>query len=511
MFAYILSNLAGLIRQMMVSNTFGTSQQLDAFYAAVTVPDFLFNLLAGGALASAFIPIFTDLLKQRTTKEAFSLASAVVSLILLFLGSGSILTTFFAPQVVGKVLFVLKPELDPQTMNLSVDLLRIILIAPTIFGVSGIVMGILNTHQKFLVPALAPVANWLGWILGILLFVPSMGIYGLAWGYVLGAIFHLGIQLPSLAKLPDFELTLPSQLFGKDVIQVLKLVGPRLFGVGAVQVNFLVNTMLAASLAEGSLSAINVGRMVMTMPLFVIAQAIATAALPTFSALVAKEQKEEMVKALVSTLRGVLFLSLPASVGLIAMRSPITEVLFQRGNFDSHSTELVSWAILWYTAGLVGHALVEILSRAFYALHDTKTPVSIGIGAMGLNVAFSFLFVWWFEKVGWMPHGGLALANSLATAIEAVILVIAIRKPLGTLDMGLFLRGVIQFSLASVIMGVAVWGWIAFSAGYGALAQTIGAMIAGVGVYGIAVILMKNGEAVQLLNFALRRLGMGQV
>ena len=130
---------------------------------------------------------------------------------------------------------------------------------------------------------------------------------------------------------------------------------------------------------------------------------------------------------------------------------------------------------------------------------------------MGLNVAFSFLFVWWFEKVGWMPHGGLALANSLATAIEAVILVIAIRKPLGTLDMGLFLRGVIQFSLASVIMGVAVWGWIAFSAGYGALAQTIGAMIAGVGVYGIAVILMKNGEAVQLLNFALRRLGMGRV
>ena len=123
MFAYILSNLAGLIRQMMVSNTFGTSQQLDAFYAAVTVPDFLFNLLAGGALASAFIPIFTDLLKQRTTKEAFSLASAVVSLILLFLGSGSILTTFFAPQVVSKVLFVFRPELDPLTRDLSIDLL----------------------------------------------------------------------------------------------------------------------------------------------------------------------------------------------------------------------------------------------------------------------------------------------------------------------------------------------------------------------------------------------------
>lgn len=494
MFAYVLSNLVGLIRQVLVSNTFGTNSQLDAFYAAVTIPDLLFNLLAGGALASAFIPIFTDVLKKENSRLAFNLFSSIVSLILLVLGIGSLITVYFAPTIVSKVIFVFQPNLDSGLLQLTINLLSIIMIAPTIFGISGIVMGVLNTHQKFLIPALAPVVNWLGWIIGIVFIVPTQGIFGLAWGYVIGACLHLLVQIPVLLSLEKITIPTPKDLMNNKVIQILKLMGPRLFGVGAVQINFLINTMLATSLGEGSLSAINIGRMIMTMPLFVIAQAIATAALPTFSAQVAKNEKADMVHSLTATLRGVLVLSIPASIGLIILRNPITAILFQRGKFDAHSTELVAWAILWYTAGLVGHAIVEILSRAFYALHDTKTPVTIGILAMGLNVVLSFVFVALFTKMSWMPHGGLALANSLATAIEAGFLLYYIRKHLGGIEIKALGVSFFQFTLASLLMVLCIYGWQLFSAGYGDWIEVLGGVVFGAIAYLFGLILLRIPE-----------------
>src|SRR5215216_5361108 len=175
MFAFILSNLVGLLRQMLVSRIFGTSQDMDAFNAAVTFPDFLFSLLAGGALASAFLPTFTGFLATEKRDDAWRLASAVINLVILILSAASGLAAVFAPALVRHVIFVFKPELDPALQSLTVDLLRIILIAPTIFGVSGLLMSILNTHQRFWLPALAPVFNWMGWILGIFFLVPRLG------------------------------------------------------------------------------------------------------------------------------------------------------------------------------------------------------------------------------------------------------------------------------------------------------------------------------------------------
>ena len=291
MIAFVLSNVIGLVRQILVSRTFGTNQALDAFYAAATFPDLLFSLLAGGALASAFVPTFTGFLAKENREEAWRLASSVTNLVILILSLVSGLAALFAPTLVRHVLFVLKPELDSSLQSMTVDLLRIILIAPTIFGVSGLLMSILNTHQKFWLPALAPVFNWIGWIIGIIFLVPTMGIYGLAWGYVIGALLHLVIQLPGILQLPGRNYV-PALGFGNPAIQeVARLMAPRLLGVAAVQINFVINAMIASGQSEGSLSAINVARMLMTMPLFVIAQAIATAALPTFSAQVARGER----------------------------------------------------------------------------------------------------------------------------------------------------------------------------------------------------------------------------
>jgi putative peptidoglycan lipid II flippase len=180
-------------------------------------------------------------------------------------------------------------------------------------------------------------------------------------------------------------------------------------------------------------------------------------------------------------------------------------MLFERGNFDARSTEMVSWALLWYMAGLVGHAAVEILSRAFYALHDTKTPVSVGIAAMGLNAIFSFGFAALFAALGWMPHGGLALANSLATAIEAVILFSLIRRQLNGINGADIARGVLQFGLAALAMGISIALWMRFSSSLNVWVVGLGGVALGGTIYGLSVVLLKVPEVQLLLNSIKRR------
>lgn len=505
MLAFIMSNLVGLIRQILVARAFGTGASLDAFYTAATLPDLLFNLMAGGALASAFIPTFTGFLSKENREGAWRLASSVMNISGLASAFFSGLSALFAPQLV-ELLFILKPDLDPALKTLTTDLLRIILIAPAIFGISGLCMAILNTHQKFLMPALAPVFNWIGWIIGIVLLVPKIGIYGLAWGYVLGALMHLGIQIPGLWKLTG-QRYFPILGFNDPAVHdVARLMGPRLLGVMAVQVNFVINVMIAQGLGVGSVTAINNARMVMTMPLFVIAQSIATAALPTFAMQVSRGELSDMRSSLAATLRGIFLLSIPSTLGLILLRQPLVAALFQRGAFDANSTEMVSWALMWYTAGLVGHSVVEILSRAFYALHDTKTPVIVGTIAMGLNVLFSFAFAKLFEQIGWLPHGGLALANSFATALEAIVLFVVMRKRLNGIEGSHILRGVIPSIIAALAMSFSIFGWLYFGKDFNLwIISLVGVMIGGI-VYFVALWILRVPELQLAINGVLRRL-----
>jgi len=456
MAAFVLSNLVGLVRQILITSAFGTDAALDAFNAAARLPEVLFSLVAGGALGSAFIPTFTSFLEKKKRAEAWQLASAISNLVTLVLIALCALAWLFAPQLVGKILV---PHFSNAQQALTVSLLRIQLLTPILFGVSGLLMGILNAHQNFLLPALAPSLYWLGMIFGVIFFAPSMGIYGLAWGAVLGAALHLGVQLPGLVKLrPTYQPLLGLHL--ASVRNVGKLMAPRLLGVAAVQINFLVNTIVASGLPTGSLTAIVVAFQVMTMPQVVIAQAIAIAALPTFSAQVARGKLGELRSSLASTLRGIVFLALPASLGLILLREPIVAVLFQRGEFGPDDTQLVAWALLWYAAGLLGHSVVEIASRAFYALHDTRTPVLVGTGAMALNVVLSLTLPALFLSRGWMPHGGLALSNSVATFLEMLALLYLMRRRLGGLQETKLVSGLGQAAVASAAMGFALWLWI---------------------------------------------------
>jgi len=501
MLAFALSNLIGLARQILISHAFGTDRSIDAFYAASTYPNLIFNLVAGGALSSAFIPTFTGLLAKNERASAWKLASSISNLILLVLSILSIVSEFLAPQIIK---YILAPNFQPDQQQLAASLLRILLISPAIFGVSGLLMGILNAHQRFLLPALAPSMYWIGMIFGLIFLVPSMGVYGLAWGAALGSILHLAVQIPDLLKLPYRHYLPTLGLDSPMVREVGRLMIPRILGVAIVQLNFVINVIIASGLPEGSISAINYAWQVMTMPQVVIAQAIAIAALPTFSAQIARGDPQGMRGSLAATLRGVVFLSLPASLGLILLREPLITILFKRGSFDAQSVNLVSWALLWYAAGLIGHNVVEILSRAFYAFHDTKTPVFVGTAAMTLNIAFSFTFSFLFSRVGWMPHGGLALANSLATALEMTTLYLFMRNKLKGLEGRNIWRGFIQAALGTLVMSLVVLIWSHFMGSIWIIGLG-GVMIGGL-CYGISLWVMKVPEFTTALSGIARRL-----
>lgn len=454
MVAFVLSNLVGLFAKTLTARTFGTGIESNAFFAANRFSEILFNLVAGGALGSAFIPVFTSLLVRQDRKAAWRMASAISNLVSFVLLILSLLAILFAKQIVH---YVLAPGFSFEEEMLTVQLLRIQVLSSVIFGLSGLVMGILNSHQHFLLPAIAPAMYQIGWIAGIYLLVPHMGIYGLAWGVVLGALLHLIVQIPALFRLPERRYHLTFGIEMPEVRDVGRLMAPRLLGVAVVQLNFLLNTILASYQPEGSITAISLAFPLMTMPEAAIAQSIAIAALPTFAAQVARQELAQMRSSLASSIRAAMVLAIPAMVGLIVLRVPIVTVLYQGQAFDAESTQLVAWALLWYALGLVSHSVVEIVSRAFYALHDTKTPVIVGVGAMSLNLVFSFVFSLLFDQIGWMPHGGLALANTVATSLEATILIWLMKKRLNGLEDRKTLISFFKAAFGALLMGGVVW------------------------------------------------------
>ena len=508
MAAIVLGQIFGLVAKSLQANAFGTAAESDAFIAANRFSEILFNLVAGGALASAFVPTFTGLLAQADSKSAWKLVSAVANWVTLVLTSLAVLAAIFAPQVVRYVLAPGWSVAGPEKEALAVQLLRIQLPSAVIFGLSGLVMGILNANQYFLYSALAPLMYQLGWIFGLVVLVPRMGVYGLAWGVVLGALLHLGLQLPVLFRLAGRRYLPTLGLDYPPLHEVMRLMGPRLVSVAVVQLNFLVNTNLATDpkMPEGSLTGIAFAFPLMIMPLAAIAQSIATAALPTFSAQVARGRLDELRSSLGATLRGVLLLSIPASLGLILLRVPLVRIIYERGEFTAHSTELVAWALLWYAAGLVGHSVLEVVTRAFFALKDTRTPTIVTTVAMGLNLVLSLLLSALFSAIGWLPHGGLALANSLATFLEVSVLLVLLRRKAGGLGGRPVLAAVGQAGLAAFGMGITLLGWMALTTGRSAWLVALGGVVLGGLVYGLLLLALRVSELYWAIGFVGRNI-----
>lgn len=429
--SFVLSGSLGLLRGVIIGAVFGVGSALDAFYAAYRLPEMLFTLVAGGALGSAFIPVFSRYLTQGESENAWRLARATLTLVTLIALALSLGAALIAFPLADRLLV---PQASAAQKQLTAELMQIMLITVAIFSASGLIMAILNANQRFLAPALAPSMNNVGLIVGALLLAPQMGVHGLAWGAVMGAALHLIVQLPALRPFAA-RLRPDGTLIAAGIGEIVRLMLPRLIGMAAVQLNFVVNIILASAMPEGSLAALSLAFTLMFVVLGVVAQSAGTAIFPTLSLYGARGDLERFRRTLAEALRGVLFIALPATGGLIALAQPLVSVLFERGAWSRTDTVATAWALSFFAAGLAAFALQELLARAFYALRNTVAPVAVAVGGLLLNVALSLLLIQVVRgpEPGQGAHGGLALANALATLVESIVLWLWLRHKLGGL------------------------------------------------------------------------------
>ncbi len=463
---FLASGAFGFVRVAIVSAQFGTSEALDAFYAAQRIPELVFTLVAGGALGSSFIPVYARR-REQDSAAAWAFASAVMTLSALAAGALGLLVALLAEPITAHVLL---PSRDAETQALTANMMRLMMVTPFIFSISGLVMGILQSHGLFFLPSVAVSMNSLGIIIGALLIAPvlppldgvgqvgSSNVYGLAYGAVLSAVLHLAVQVRGLVTLKARLRFLPDWRM-EGVLTVLKLMLPRTLGLAVVQINFVVNIILASGMAAGSLTALNTAFLLLFFVLGVIGQSIGAAVFPTLAALRAAGDWAGFEARLMLAVRGVVFLALPASVFLVLLPEPLV-TLFERGAWSDESTRATAWALAFYATGIVGFALLEVLSRAFYALEDTWTPVLVGTGAMVSNILLSLLFV----RVIGTPDdltrgafGGLALANALTTNVEAGVLAWLLRRRLGSFGGRTLWAGLARMVAAAAGMAGVLW------------------------------------------------------
>lgn len=418
-----LGKLTGLFRARLVSAEFGTGNAYDAFTAANQLPEVFVTLISGGALAAAFIPVYSAYLTSQRSKDAASLANSILTLVIAVLGTVSALGIVLAPWLASNVLV---PDFSPAQQALTASLMRIILLQTTLFGVSGVLSSILNAHQHFALPALAPVALDIGYIFGLLFLVPELGIAGLAWGTVLGGILHILIQVPALIH---FKFRYSIQIVGKlaGVREVVWLMFPRIVTLGSVQIADLFIIRLASGLTTGSTSAYFIGYQLMQLPETLLGTAIAVVVFPTMAELYNAGDLATLKSLSMNALRIIWTLTIPAAVALVLLGEPAIQFLLEDGAFTDESTQLVYGILLFFSFRVIAESSLEILARLFYAQHNTRTPMFVALGWLMLNVTLAF------PLANVYGAQGLALASTIAFTTQSVILFVLNRLHLGYL------------------------------------------------------------------------------
>ncbi|HKY50429.1 MAG TPA: murein biosynthesis integral membrane protein MurJ [Candidatus Limnocylindria bacterium] len=495
--ALIASRILGWLRLSVIGATYGQTAELDAFWAAFRIPDAIFNLLVAGALSSAFIPVFAGYLAKEREREAWHVASSVMNVLVLALVALSGVMWLAAPWLIP----TLTPFPDRAQQELAIELSRIMLLSPIFMGLSSLVTGVLQSYRQFLAGALAPLVYNGVQILFALFAEPFIGIHALAIGVVAGAAMMFLVQLPELT----FRRTQYKFAFDvghSGVREIFALAGPRTLSLGAVQIVFFVDTFLASQMENGALSALTYAFQLMLLPLGVFSIAISAAVFPALSQYASLGQAARMRDALQQAIRWILFLTLPTAILMVVLRRPIVNLLFQYGEFGAEAREAVQAAFLFYSLGLAGHALVQILARAYYASRDTTTPVALTLISIGVNVVLAVALA---PRFG---INGLALANSVATLAEATLL-LALLAPRARLRLvGLGYTTLKQIT-ASLFMGVAMFLFIRFTNIPFDLAldppkpllfvQTLLAAAFGIGVYLLAAWAIRIGELQEVI------------
>ena len=456
---FTLDKGLGFIRQIIIGRQFGVSAELDAFNAANNLPDLLFALISGGALALALIPVLSEVLERQGRPPMWELFSRIGNWAFLLTGGLALVIAVLAGPIVRSELGI-APGFTPELQTLVVSLMRLNLIATLIFSLSGLVMAGLQSNQHFLLPAMAPVLYDVGQIFGALVLAPTesivvgplrlpaagMGVHGLVYGVILGACLHLAIQVPGLLR---YRFRWSPRLGVRDpgLRQVARLLGPRILTIGAFNLIFIVQDNLASRLGVGAVTALAFGWLIMQVPETILGTALGTALLPTLSEHAARGDDPAFETSLARAARVLLSFSLPITVVLAVVIRPLVQAAF---GFDSAGTDLVAWSTRAYLLGLTGHSLLEVAARAFYARKDARTPLLASLLSTAVFIAVG---IGLFRTLG---APGIGLANSLAFTVEALVLLALIgRKFPAVLRQGRVFPRVIA---GSALGGAAAWG-----------------------------------------------------
>ena len=491
----IISKILAFAREQFIAWRFGASASVDSYVAAFTAPQLLAGIL-GGAVAAAFLPVYTAQ-RAKSEKAGQRLAGTSLLAVVLISGLGSALMLAFAPAVVR----LLVGNFPPEQQVLTVQLLRIMSAGVTLLSLSFFLTMLLNSHKEFMMPALVPVVTNIVLVLG-LIFIGSWGIVGLSVFTTLSmglpililiwAIYRRGIKV-------GFHYAFASSAFRKVAALSVPIFASSAFG----QVYQLVDRRLASGLDAGSLASLNFAVKLAQLPIAIFVTALVTAVYPTLAQQASEKDLQGFGETVSASLRGVSLLLIPAAVGMFVLQTPIVRLAFERGSFDEIATAKTAVALGYYAIGILGLAMAQVLARAFYSLQDTLTPVKVGIATATINVALAFILV---RPMG---HGGLALANSMGYFFNSGMLLLILSSKLkrGALNFGPLAGKAV---LASALMGAVAYGVYGLAASRFGQIISLGAAVGfGVAVYGIMLLLMRVEEVSLVRRRLLRMAGKG--
>ncbi len=490
----LFSRLLGVVRDRILAGRFGAGAELDIYYSAFRIPDLIFNLVVLGALSAGFIPIFTSLIKDKqgssyqSNQVAWRLASNVLNFLLLGLAVLSVIGIVFA----GPLTRLITPGFSPVDQATTASLTRIMFLSPIFLGLSGILGGILQSFKRFLIYSLAPIFYNIGIIVGAIYFVDLWGISGLAWGVVLGAALHFLVQVPSTYQL-GFRYSLFLSWRDEKVRKIGRMMVPRTMSLAISQINLVVVTIIASTLPSGSLTAFNFANNLQAFPVGVFGISFAIAAFPALAE--SAGDKRKLTEHFSSSIRQILFFIIPATVLIIALRAQIVRVVLGTGNFDWRSTFMTMDALGLFALSLFAQATIPLLTRVFYARHNSHTPFYFGLISIAINIILSF----YLSRL--MGVAGLALAFSIASIVNLILLWTWLYVKVGALDFrGIatsslkFLVGAIAAGLAAQIMKVVVWPYIDMTKFSGVFIQLAASFGAGTLVYALFCYLLGSEE-----------------
>lgn len=487
--ASLASRLLGLVRDRMLAGQFGAGDTLDVYYAAFRIPDLVYNLLIMGALSAGFIPVFLAL-RNKDDKESWKFVNSLLNILLVGLLILGGLFFIFTPWLMK----LITPGFDGDKINLTVMLTRIMFFSPLLLGASSVWGGVLQSAKRFLIFSLTPIFYNLGIIFGILFLVPRFGAPGLAWGVVLGAALHMMIQLPTIRSL-GYRYKLSFDWRNEGVARLARLMVPRTLTLAVAQLNFLAITVIASTLAAGSLAIFNLTYNIWTFPLGILAASLATAVFPVLADSAAKKDWSSFADNFSATFRQILFLIIPVSALLVVLRAQIVRVILGTGKFGWDDTILTINSLQYLMLGLFAEAVILLLVRGFFALEDTKTPFWLGLLSSGARIGSA-----WFFSLS-LGVAGLALGYALGGILNMVLLWIFLERKVDDLRFGeIFVSG-IKILSASILAGTAAWWFLQFMDKFvdtrtllGLLAQGFVAGLAGLAIYFLAGLLLRSPE-----------------